>query len=853
MTLPFSLLLAWRDGRREARRNVLHLVALALGVAAMVSLTALRMDVDEGIRAEGRTLLGADIRISSSTPFPKGIWTAVDSLGEAGAEASSSITFGTLVSAPGSGASRFLQVLTHSGGYPLYGAPRDDPAGSWAGLGPGRALVDPQVLDQLSIKLGDEIRLAERELRVVGVVEGLPMETGFRSALGPGIYVSQEDVDAARLLETGSVGQWRVDLRLPEGMDEGRVAEELRERLSGDLVGVSSASERAESLAEGLGFMGGFLGLVGLTALILGGIGVGSSTYAHLEEKVRAVAVLRSLGARERVVFSAFLLQAGGLAVLGSGFGVVVGLAVQRGGSTILSSLLGLDLPSAIRWEPVLSGFGIGIWFAFLFAAVPLLSVRGVAPLQVFQQGSGGGDGAARWSPATFGLLVGVSVLVGAIRAAPSVAVGVAYAVGFLAVCGLLLAVARLLVRLARRLVPESTPFAFRHGLSSLFRPRNQTGTAVLAIGVGVFLLTTMTIVERSFLERIALEEASGGANLFLFDIQRDQREAVAELVRGVTEEEVQFVPIVPARMAELRGRAVAELERDPELEIPGWTLRRLYRNTYREGLGGAEELLRGEWWSSDLGEENGGGRMEGAVARISVEQGLAGDLGIQLGDRIVWDVQGVPVSSRVANIRRVDWNRFEPNFFIVFEPGFLEDAPQSFLAAVQLDDPSDRALLQRWVAQGIPGVAVLDFTRIRETVDRIIARVGWGVRALSLFTLLAGGLVVAGVVGAMRRRRLQDAALLRTLGARGRTVLACLAGEHAALGLVTAAAGVAIGSGAAGLLLSLQFDLPMVLPLGQLALVGMGSVLLTVALGMVGAYSFLSRPPLPFLRRESQ
>ncbi len=843
MRPPFSLLLAWRDGRRELSRHVLHVLALSVGVAAMVALTSLRADVEDGIRGEGRALLGADVRLSSSTPFSGAVDAVVDSLRVEGVETASSITFGTLVSVPGAEVSRFLQVLSPSAAYPLYGNPFTTPPERWRSLEAGSAFVDPEVLDQLGIEIGDDLVVGGRAVRVVATVQGLPVETGFRSALGAGLYLAGDDVEAAGLLETGSVGQWRLDLRLPEELDEQGVAEQLRARLLAEPVGITSATERAEGLIEGLGFFSAFLGLLGFTALVLGAIGVASSSFAHLESKIRTAGILRSLGARQATVFRGFLLQAAGLALLGSGIGVAGGLLLQWRGGELLEPLLGLNLVWELRWGSLLAGFAVGVWFALLSAAVPLAGLRGVAPsgvLRRFEEGSPGegGAGHARAIPAA---LAAGSVLLGAIWAAPSVQAGLWYASGFAVTCACLLGTARLLVGSVRRLLPVAAPFPVRHGLASLFRPSNQTGTVVLAVGMGISFLAAITIVEASLAERIALEELGAGPNILLFEIRGDQRDAVSDLMAEFAPGDVQFVPIVPARMAAVSGRSVEEIGRDPDLQVPGWTLRRLYRNTYREDLGEAEELVRGEWWDAEGGD---------ALARISIEEELSRELGISLGDTIEWDVQGVRVASRVSSVRRVDWGRFEPNFFVVFEPGFLEEAPQTYLVGARVEAPADRAALQNRVARSLPGVAVLDFTRIREVVEGVLARVGQGARGLLLVTLLAGALVLAGVSSAMRGRKLRDAALLRALGAKRAVVLASFASEQILLALVTVTAGLLMGTFSAAVLLQVHLDLPVAIPLGRLAALGTVGSLVVVGLGVAGAGGLFSHPPLALLRR---
>ncbi len=841
MIRPFTFRFAWRDGRTELRRSRVHLMALALGVAGLVALSSLQQDVEEGISVQGRDLLGADVRISSSAPFTEEALAVVDSLAAEGVRVARSTALGTSVYHSGSDMSRFLQVVAVSPEYPLYGSPRDDPEGSWSRLAGGTALLEPQAAAQMETEVGDTVRVGEAPVRIVGEVEGLPAELGLRGLMGARIFVSEGDLEAMGLLGFGTVAQRRVDLRTPDGEGGTALAHRLRDRLSTEGLSIRSAEERAETLVEGVGFFGDFLALVGLAALLLGGIGVASATHGRVEDKVSRLAVLRCLGARERDVMGAFVLQSLVLAMVGSAAGALLGVGVQHAGAAGLSAILDLTIAPALHVGAVLSGVAVGLAFGLVFSVAPLAQVRGISPLQVFRREVEEGAGGGSWAGVA-AVFVG-AVFAGAIAKAPDLSTGLWYGFGFLVLCALLLAMARALSMTARATLGEDASFPRRHGLSSLFRPGNQTGVVVLALGCGISLLAAAAVVERSFLERLLMEETGGDANLFIFDVQSDQRERVGEILEGGTGAAPSFTPIVSARIARFRGREVSDLLDDPSVGIPGWTLRRTYRNTYRLELAPGEEVVRGEWW------EEGGGD---GTTRISVEQGLAMDLGIRMGDSIVWDVQGVPVVTEVANIRSVDWARFEPNFFVVFEPGALEGAPATYATAVHVPDSGERGRLQGRLVSEVPGVAVLDFAQLREELTLWSSRIGLAVLGLSLFTALIGTVVLMAVVLSRRRRKAREIALLRTLGAGRAQLRTFLAWEYGALGATAGVAGVVLGTCGAVLLLVLQFQVPVAFPGFRLALLTGACVALVMVSGWLATLSFLRHPPSVIVRGEN-
>jgi putative ABC transport system permease protein len=303
-----------------------------------------------------------------------------------------------------------------------------------------------------------------------------------------------------------------------------------------------------------------------------------------------------------------------------------------------------------------------------------------------------------------------------------------------------------------------------------------------------------------------------------------------------------ELVPIVPARISRLGGVAVGDLLRAADsTDVPAWALRREYRNTYRADLTETEELIAGEWWNAP--------RAAGAPARISVEADLAGDLGVGIGDRITWEVQGVEVETEVASLRRVDWGRVDTNFFVVFEPGVLDAAPQTYVTLARLDDAAGRAAAQRDIARAHPNVVTLDVARVRETLAGIIARVTAAIRFMAGFGVAAGILVLAGAITASRFQRVRESALLRTLGATRAQVRRILLTEYVALGAVAALAGVLLASGAAWALVTFFFELDFVFPAGRLLLGAAAVAALAAVVGMLGSREALRGTPLSVLR----
>lgn len=855
----FVLRLARREFRSSLRTVGPYMVSIALGVAALVAIHGTRADVGRGIESQARELMGADVRVGGTRPLPDSLVRVLDSAAAPGARARV-VTAASMVRAPAADRVRLLQVRGIGGAWPFYGEPATRPEGSWGRhLESGRVLVDPAALTQLGVGVGDTLVVGEAAFAIVGTVQDVPTDLGFQAALGPRVWMSEEDVEEAGLLGFGSLARYETFLALPDPGAAERLEERTRPTRQAVGASFTTAQEQADDLTRAAEVLGRFLGLVGLGGLLLGGVGVASAVHVFVKERLTTVAVLRCLGARQNGLFAAYLLQALALGALGAGGGAVLGMLLQLG----MPSLLGGIVPVELRPRPHLPslavGLGVGMAVAVLFALLPLLEVRDVPPLRALRRDVEGPG--SRWTPARLAALValggGTTVL--CIAEAPSAGIGLFFA-GTLAVCGLLLAgVARILMAGTRRFLPRGAPYPLRQGVSNLFRPRNQTVAVTLALGFAVFVVAFLLQVQGSLAGELTLEEGEGRPNLVLFDIQPDQEAGVLELLPPGAREETVLDPVVPARIQAIGGQPASQLLEGTSGEPPErWALTRTYRNTYRDSLAPGEEIVAGSWgWEGSPrdGDARAPGSREGpdGTIPISVEDDLAGDLGVGLGDRITWDVAGRTVETRVANLRSVEWERFGTNFFVVFPPGSLEGAPRSSVAVTRVADPEARAGFQNELVRNYPNVSVLDITRVQEVVEGILGTVDRTIRFLAFFAAGAGFLVLAGTLATSRTQRHAEGALLKTLGARRSLVLQVLLVEFLALGALASLTGLLLATAAAAAVVVTVFEAGFAPRPGVALAITAGVVALTVGVGLLGSRRLLSRPPLPVLRATTE
>jgi putative ABC transport system permease protein len=831
----FALVMALRESRRSRRRLALYLSAVSLGVAALVAINSFSTNVTAAVRGQARELLGADVELRSRRAFPDSIGAVLDSLGPDAARVTS---FGSMVLVPRTGLTRLFEVRAIAGAFPFYGVIQTAPPGLWATFQEARGvLVDPAFLVQLAAAVGDTVYIGDARLPILGVITDSPGDVGLRTAIGPRVYLPARHLAETNLLRFGSRAQYRGYIRMPDGAALQQFLNRHNALFERHRIRAETASEEEADVTEALGRLARYLGLVGLVALLLGGLGVGSAVNVFVREKLDGAALLRCLGAPARTVLAIYVLQAIALGTLGAGAGVLLGIAVQLILPAVVGDFIPVDVSVTIDWPTVAAGLAIGAGTAAAFALLPLLRLKDVPPLRALRRDFEGGQpapSAARGLVIT-GLLAGI-VLV-SIWQAPSAPIGLAFAGAVLATTGILAAAARLLMSAVRRWFPARASYVIRQGVANLFRPENQTVPVILAIGFGVFLVATLYVVQRNLVNQFALDAAPDRPNLVLFDIQVDQRDGVGEILRRHGAAGGGETPIVPARIA--RVNAV------PAESLRGWAARREYRNTYRDTLVGGEQLVSGVWWQSP--------RPTGALPRISIEEEVAGELGVGVGDRITWNVQGVEMETQIASVRRVVWARFQPNFFVVFESGVLERAPQTLVTITRLDDPTARAELQRDVVLAYPNVSALDLTLIQRALDGVLRSVALAVRFMALFSIGAGLVILIGALAASRFQRLREAVLLKTMGATAGQIRRIMLTEYIAWGSLAALVGVLLAAAAGWALVTLLFDSSYRLPLVELLAVWLGVCALTALVGLANSGETRRGTPLAVLRGLSE
>ncbi len=840
----FIARMASRELKATPRRMALLMGTVAVGVAALVAISSFTDNLRDSVHQQARALLGADLSFSTRQVPSRRVEALLDTLGRR-AELARVTSFAGMAYVPRTSGARLVQVGAVEGRYPFYGEIGTRPRDAWQRLQAGRnVIVDPTLLSALNARLGDTLVLGEARFAITGTIQSAPSEVGVRFAIGPRIYIPAEHLTATGLLGFGARVQYEIFAKLPPDVSAQQLANRYRKELAAARVRVRTVAEDQRNLNEVLSKLAGYLGLLALMALLLSAVGIASAAVVFVRQRSESIAVLRCLGATAGRTFAIYLTEAALMSLAGSIAGALIGVLLQRVLPGLLQGLIPVDVMPTVSWPAIGLGIGIGVWVALIATLLPLLSIRSISPLQAlrrpYQPVHTSRDG--WWVVAA--LALAASALLLSVHQVGSWRQGAIFTAGVGVTVGVLWATAVVLTRLMRRRIPEQWPYVWRQGFANLHRPANQTATLILAVGFGAFLLGTLFLVQHNLLHQLRSTGGPDRPNLVLFDIQPDQFNDVAGELKRAGLPMSGPTPIVPMRIRSVKGRQVSSLlsaGSGPDGPSGAWALRREYRSTYRDTLVASERVVEGTWTEAG----------PAAPARISIEQELASEIGVGIGDEIVWDVQGVSLPSRVTSVREVDWARFEPNFFVVFAPGALDQAPQTLVALTRIVNPGSRGAFQRRIAERFPNISTIDLSLLQEALERLVSRVALAIRFMALFSIGVGILVLIGALATSRFQRMREGALLRTLGATRSQIFAVVVAEYMALGLVASTIALLLASMAGWALARFVFEgsfsLPVV-PLGGLAL---GVIALTILVGLANSREVVRRTPLEVLREQ--
>ncbi len=822
---PWTWKMAWRDSRSQRARLIIFSLAIVSGIAALTAIHSLKASVEKGVANQAKALLGSDLQVSSRRAVTE------EELAKLAANAvatSRETTFPSMLKFP-SGMVRLFQIRGIGGAYPFYGTVGTEPADAWARLQrePG-LLLEQALLDQFQAKPGDIVELGKLKLPILGVVTKPAPRSGRFSGFAPEAYVRLSDVADSGLLGSSSMSSSVVHLKLKPGIDTKKEKDRIKDDVNRGFR-TESPDDRRETIGEAVDNLQQFLGLIALASLVLGAIGVAGAVHAHVSRRVPVIAILRCLGCPRHLACAVYFAQAGALGLLGAVIGALLGVALQTGLLYLFRGQLPLEIAPEPEWKIVAQTAASGFAVCCGFALLPLLKIRRVSPAVTLRGGATLEGQPLRALP-VYILLGGLLVLL-ALNQDRDWKRAMAMIGGLAAAFAVLALVARTLIFITRHIVRPRWPYLLRQGISNLHRPQNQTLLFLLSLGLGTFLLVTILLVGHLIQQRLNVTQAANSPSMYLIDVQPDQ---VAGLRQILTEQKLPVLedtPMVTMRIQSIRGQDVPS----------GRMARREFRSTYRAELTDTEKLTAGEWFKT--------APTDGSPVPLSMEEQIANEIGLKLGDDLVLDVQGQPIKAKITSFRKVDWSRFNLNFFMVFPPGVLEEAPGFHVITTKAPTPAATGELQRAVVEKFPNVSAVDLTLILQTVRDIVGKISTVISLLGGFTVLAGLPILIGTLLNGRGLRQRESVLLRTLGASARQVRAILVIEYATLGLLSALTGVLLASGANALLAIYVFRAEPWPDASLLAIAFASATGISVIGGLLLSRGVCHSPPLEILR----
>ncbi|MFC5282518.1 ABC transporter permease [Pedobacter alpinus] len=845
------LKMAWRDSRKNKSRLLLFISSIVLGIAALVAVYSFRDNLERDIDSQAKSLAGADLTFESRKPAEKDFAKLLDTLGD---ERSTERSFASMVYFIKNQNSRLVQIKALQGNYPFYGEIETKPISAARAFQKGRsAIVDQTLMLQYGANVGDSIKVGSLNFEIAGALEKAPGQTGITAAVAPVVYIPLQYLEETGLTQIGSRIQYKYYFKFKDAKAVDKVIKSLEPKAEKAGFEIETIASTKESTGRSFKDLSKFLALAGFIALLLGCIGVGSAIHVYIKEKLSAIATLRCLGVKAKEAFLIFLLQVFFLGLLGGILGTALGTAIQFLLPTVLKDFLPVEISMQISWSAIAQGIGLGIVISILFALPALLSVRKISPLNALRASFESNNNKFDLQKGLVYALIFLFVFGFTYLQMGSWLQALAFTGSIIIAFILLFIISQLLMWLLKKSIPQSLAYVWRQGFANLYRPNNQTLMLTVSIGLSTAFICTLFFVQGILIKSVTLASGNDQPNMVLFDIQPDQKDSIAKVTKQFNLPVINQVPIVTVRIESINGKnatdlAVADsLSSEKNKKEEGEPSQRAFRGelrvTFQDTLTQAEKITDGEWVGKITKPTE--------PVYVSLEQKYAERIKVEVGDKIVFNVQGVLLPTVVGSLREVNWNRMQTNFRVVFPAGVLEEAPQFHVLMTNLPDSKASAGYQTAIVKAFPNVSMIDLKLILKVLDELLSKIGFVIRFMTAFSMATGWIVLIASVMISKNQRLQESILLRTLGASRKQILTITALEYLFLGIIASATGIILALVGSWALAVFSFNstfTPDILPILVLFLIILALVVLT---GVLSSRKVLYRPPLEVLRNQ--
>ncbi len=833
--------LAFTIARRELRGGLrgfrIFLLCVTLGVSAIAGVGSLSDALVDGLRRDGRKLIGGDVELRLSHQAANPAQLAY--LAAAG-RVSRVVEMRSMARRPDGAERGLIELKGVDGAYPLSGRMQLDQGQDLAaalrtvdGL-PG-AVAEAVLLQRLKLQIGDRVMVGEATYRIAARIVREPDRGADSFVLGPRLMVAADSLAATNLVRVGAQVKYRYRILLAPGSNVVAWIDDLKARFPDAGWRIRDTRNGAPGLRRFIDRMRLFLTLVGLTALLVGGLGIGNAVRSFLESKTGTIATLKCLGAPARLIFQTYLLLVMALTALGVGAGLLIGTGIPILLAGLMSDLLPFRMQFDLHPLPLLLAAAFGFLTALAFAIWPLARAQGVPAGALFRDLAAPMASRPPWryialTALTFALLAALAILTAEERR-----FAVWFVCGAAAAMGVFLAAGLGIVDLARYL-PRPRHAIPRLAMTNLYRPGAATVPVVQSFGLGLSVLVAVIGVEGNMNLQVTERLPEKAPAFFFIDILPEQAEkfdSLAMAIAGV--EEIERVPAMRGRIVKINGVDASKVKVAPGA---AWAVRGDRGLTYTGPPPPDAHIVAGKWWPEDYT----------GPPLVSLDVRIANGIGIGIGDELTVNVLGREITAKIANLRRIDWSTLGINFVLVFAPGALEGAPHTFIATAKTTEAAELPL-QIAITDAYPNITAIRIREALEAVNQILRNIGIAVRSTAAVTLAAGILVLAGAIAANHRRRVYDAVVLKVLGATRGRILATYFLEYALLGLITALLAAFVGTAASYAVVARIMGMPWYWLPNGVVFTTLICLAVTIGAGMLGTWIALSQKPAPLLR----
>ncbi|QDH78898.1 FtsX-like permease family protein [Echinicola soli] len=831
------LKMALRDFRQNKAKLLLFVSSIVIGIAALVAISSFGDNLENDIDNQAKELLGADLVLENNQPLGE---QALDTMAN---EMASEINFASMVAFPKSGESRLVQVRALDGAFPFYGKLETMPTAAEQEFRDGtkKALVEKILMDQFGAEVGDSIKVGKVTFVISGELHAAPGQNGITATVAPVVYIPKTFAEETGLIQYGSRINYSRYYSFSEQVDVEKLIEPFEDEWEEAHIDDDTVKERKERTGRSFANLSDFLSLVAFIALLLGCVGVASAVNVFAKEKLPSVAVLRCLGVSSTDTFLIYLLQIMIMGLVGSVLGAFLGTLIQFILPEVFSDFLPVDVTVQVSWSALVFGVVTGLCISILFALLPLLKIRNVSPMMTLRTDAELVNFVK--DPWRWAVMLAITLFV--FGFSMTLLDGWEEALGFtgfvLLAFGVLWIVGTGVMWLIRRFLPLSLAYPVRQSLANLYRPNNQTISLIATIGLGTAMISTLFFVQNQLLDQVKFADKEDQPNMLFFDIQTSQVEGVKEAVRAEDLPIMQEVPIVTMRMDEINGLDKSENSDLPEEEQKSNRLyNREFRVTYRDSLISSETLAAGKLHKVT---------QTGDSIFVSFDQGYAERAGVELGDEIVFNVQGRPLKTYVGSFREVNFRKVSTNFLVLFPENVLEKAPKFHVVITKSNTDEQAARVQNEIVRAFPNISVINLGMIVDTLEEILGKISFVIQFMALFSIVTGILVLISSLIISKYQRMRESILLRTLGASSHVVRKINTLEYFFLGSLASLSGILLSFVATALLSVFVFEFPVRLAWGSALAIYVVITLLTVLLGWLNGRNIINKPPMEILR----